>query len=410
MPTIALDAIVVTAAGAHGADDWNSTDFYIKFSGYRSSKPAIAELLACVQRYEVIAFNDFDRDAAVKEAAASAALGALPDSGESETPIEKLKFSIPRSLSSRIEWVDIYCGEERCKDVVALLSCDMRSPELDAGHVLFFNKQEDTFLLTPRSDMLRCSFNLKPGRNRMKAVIRAYPSKALHFDIYVYSARDRLVVMDIDGTITVSDVRGYVESVYLGRYTYVHDGVVPFLRVLYESMSYQVLYLTSRPAAHAAETRSLLQNIRDYVDGSGEELTMPPGPLFLNKESKTRAVYRELVSRSVATFKAEVLLKVKALFAAAGVAQPFFMGVGNRPTDMQAYADVGIAYNAMLLIDTYSNLTAQDAAGREKSNGAAGSGAKDTWKEVIPASRVYNTYRDPALIAYIEDLSTASSI
>lgn len=40
---------------------------------------------------------------------------------------------------------------------------------------------------------------------------------------------DRLVVVDIDGTLTRSDVRGYVETVYLGVYDHIHLGVADFL-------------------------------------------------------------------------------------------------------------------------------------------------------------------------------------
>lgn len=40
---------------------------------------------------------------------------------------------------------------------------------------------------------------------------------------------DRMVVVDVDGTLTRSDVRGYVETVYLGMYDYVHSGVADFL-------------------------------------------------------------------------------------------------------------------------------------------------------------------------------------
>ena len=43
---------------------------------------------------------------------------------------------------------------------------------------------------------------------------------------------DRLVVVDVDGTLTRSDVRGYVETVYLGVYDYIHTGVVDFLNNL----------------------------------------------------------------------------------------------------------------------------------------------------------------------------------
>lgn len=41
-----------------------------------------------------------------------------------------------------------------------------------------------------------------------------------------------MVVVDVDGTLTRSDVRGYVETVYLGFYDYIHSGVVDFLNNL----------------------------------------------------------------------------------------------------------------------------------------------------------------------------------
>ena len=409
MPTLALDVIVVPAVIAPDSEGtWSCTDFYVKFSGFHPNKNAISELIACIQRYDVIAFNDVDRDAAVKEAAASA-----PAAGGATAPkmqSEKLKFSIPTSLSSRIEWVDLYRDGEHCKDVVALVSCD--TPNGDGGHVLFFDKQRSTFSQNPCSEVLGRALQLQGGCNQMKAVVRANPTKTIFFDIYVYGAGDRIVVMDIDGTITISDVRGYVESVYLGRYTYVHAGIVPFLRFLRENLKCQVMYLTSRPIAHASETRLLLKSMRDNVDNGESVLTMPPGPLFLNKESKTRAAYRELVSKSVASFKSDVLLKIKSLFVAAGAMQPFFVGVGNKPTDMQAYEIAGIPKNSTLLIDPHSRLVPQGAVAHEKLSKAAGGGAAKgtTWTEVMPSSQVYITYSDPALIAYLEDLSSGTPI
>ena len=45
------------------------------------------------------------------------------------------------------------------------------------------------------------------------------------FGLFLYPLNAKLAVIDIDGTVTVSDVRGYVESVFLGVYTHVHHGV-----------------------------------------------------------------------------------------------------------------------------------------------------------------------------------------
>jgi phosphatidate phosphatase PAH1 len=56
--------------------------------------------------------------------------------------------------------------------------------------------------------------------------------------------------MDIDGTITKEDVGGYVTSVFMGMYTYVHAGVVRFLDELTRKHNLHVLYVTSRPMTH----------------------------------------------------------------------------------------------------------------------------------------------------------------
>ena len=56
---------------------------------------------------------------------------------------------------------------------------------------------------------------------------------------------DRLAVVDVDGTLTRSDVRGYVETVYLGVYDYIHTGVVEFLNNMVWRMNYCFTYLLS---------------------------------------------------------------------------------------------------------------------------------------------------------------------
>lgn len=53
----------------------------------------------------------------------------------------------------------------------------------------------------------------------------------------------------------VSDVRGYLETVYLGYYSYIHEGIVSFLDYLVQRHGYHVIFLTSRPITHKAETR-----------------------------------------------------------------------------------------------------------------------------------------------------------
>jgi phosphatidate phosphatase LPIN len=43
--------------------------------------------------------------------------------------------------------------------------------------------------------------------------------------LHLWSVNDDVVVSDIDGTITRSDVIGYIDTVQLGKYDYIHPGI-----------------------------------------------------------------------------------------------------------------------------------------------------------------------------------------
>ena len=57
---------------------------------------------------------------------------------------------------------------------------------------------------------------------------------------------------------------------------------------------------------------------------------MPDGPLFMNKESVSQALYREVVSRQSVQYKHGVLASVAAIFREAGCLYrvPFALGIG----------------------------------------------------------------------------------
>ena len=58
---------------------------------------------------------------------------------------------------------------------------------------------------------------------------------------------------------------------------------------------------------------------------------MPPGPLFMNKESVSQALYREVVSKQTVEYKQGVLQSIAATFKAAGSPYkvPFALGIGT---------------------------------------------------------------------------------
>jgi phosphatidate phosphatase PAH1 len=176
--------------------------------------------------------------------------------------------------------------------------------------------------------------------------------------LYVYSPRHRLVVFDIDGTITRADVRGYLESVYMDRYDFVHDGVAEFMtRLSREHKNVRFIYVTSRPLEHLTHTRKLLSQNQG-----------PPGPVFMNPESLAAALVQEAVLKRSASMKTRYLADIRTVFTASSrtsssMDTPFVLGFGNRDSDDQAYRKGALlSGQGVYIVDTNSVLRGEGGA------------------------------------------------
>jgi hypothetical protein len=167
--------------------------------------------------------------------------------------------------------------------------------------------------------------------------------------IWTWSAADRAVVVDIDGTITRTSVWGYLQTVYLGSYEYIHSGCVTFLRHMHQ-LGYKILYLSARPLSHVCETRELLRGIQCEAGGAA-----PRGPLMTNRGGATSALYMEVVSQSTGDFKHSVLRNICDLFRSASPDSrykcPFVWGIGNKLSDAEAYFCSGVPLSRILIVD-----------------------------------------------------------
>lgn len=150
--------------------------------------------------------------------------------------------------------------------------------------------------------------------------------------LYLWSARDSVIVCDIDGTITKSDVRGVLDTVVQDNFKHIHSGVCKFLNDVmnaYEldretrhgGLGGQVrfFYLSSRPISYISQTRKLLVGLsQDH-----EEVTygLPPGPIMCHRGSLSTVLHSELVAKNVYEFKADVLARQIVL--------PFVAAIGN---------------------------------------------------------------------------------
>ena len=96
----------------------------------------------------------------------------------------------------------------------------------------------------------------------------------------------RLVISDIDGTITKSDLLGHL----LPRvgFDWSHRGVTRLFTNI-KANGYVFMFLSSRAIAQASATRDYLHTLNQ--DGE----TLPPGPVIISPDGLFPSLYRELV-------------------------------------------------------------------------------------------------------------------
>ena len=173
--------------------------------------------------------------------------------------------------------------------------------------------------------------------------------------LFLWKSSDHVIVSDIDGTITKSDVVGLVDSIAVENYGHTHPGVCKLFGELSEMDSVRFVYLTSRPISLMHFTRKFLENLRQ------ESLRLPLGATLCHTGSVKDVLLTELVTKDPDKFKADVLWsQVMIPFLAAGKPEEetlFTAGFGNKLTDAKAYADkekVGILLKDIYIINKSS--------------------------------------------------------
>ncbi|XP_046708316.1 phosphatidate phosphatase LPIN2-like isoform X2 [Silurus meridionalis] len=149
--------------------------------------------------------------------------------------------------------------------------------------------------------------------------------------IYLWHWNDKIVISDIDGTITKSDVLGHFLPQFGKDWT--HQGIAKLYHTIHEN-GYKFLYCSARAIGMAGITRGYLQGVND----SGTIL--PRGPLMLSPSSLLSAFHRELIEKKPEKFKIECLTDIRNLFPLN--TQPFYAAFGNRSNDVFAYKHVQV--------------------------------------------------------------------
>uniref|UniRef100_A0A4W4ECV0 phosphatidate phosphatase n=1 Tax=Electrophorus electricus TaxID=8005 RepID=A0A4W4ECV0_ELEEL len=168
--------------------------------------------------------------------------------------------------------------------------------------------------------------------------------------IYLWNWDDKIVISDIDGTITRSDTLGHILPT-LGK-DWTHQGIAR----LYHKVSqngYKFMYCSARAIGMADMTRGYLH----WVNERGTVL--PQGPVLLSPSSLFSALHREVIEKKPEKFKIECLTDIKNLFSPN--TEPFYAAFGNRATDVHSYKEVGVPLNRIFTVNPKGELVQEHA-------------------------------------------------
>ncbi|XP_043118625.1 phosphatidate phosphatase LPIN1 isoform X2 [Puntigrus tetrazona] len=168
--------------------------------------------------------------------------------------------------------------------------------------------------------------------------------------IYLWNWDDKIVISDIDGTITRSDTLGHILPT-LGK-DWTHQGIAR----LYHRVSqngYKFMYCSARAIGMADMTRGYLH----WVNERGTML--PMGPVLLSPSSLFSAFHREVIEKKPEKFKIECLTDIKNLFYPN--TEPFYAAFGNRATDVYSYKEVGVPLNRIFTVNPKGELIQEHA-------------------------------------------------
>lgn len=206
-------------------------------------------------------------------------------------------------------------------------------------------KRDVSFSLTLSSKELEM-LNLNPGKNDVVFKIGG-SNQQLEASIYLWDENDKIIVSDIDGTITKSDVKGHLYSLVGKDWT--HSGIAPLYTKLVKN-GYRIIYLTSRPLGQSYSTKNYLNQI------SQDKFSLPQGPVIHNPDGIFRAVYKEVILKKPEDFKIDCLNQIKQLF---NEKNPFLAGFGNRITDVITYKAMKIPENRIYTVNAYGQIQAE---------------------------------------------------
>ncbi|KAK3863213.1 hypothetical protein Pcinc_030987 [Petrolisthes cinctipes] len=215
------------------------------------------------------------------------------------------------------------------------------SEDLEEGKERRFSEERFKKSLRLSAEQL-AKLNLREGRNEaLFSVTTAYQGTTrCKCHIFLWNYDTSIVVSDIDGTITKSDVLGHLLPI-IGK-DWAQSGVAQLFTKI-KNNGYNFLYLSARAIGQARITRDYLKSIKQG------DISLPDGPLLLNPTSLVQAFHREVIEKKPEEFKISCLRDIQALYPPHR--NPFYSGYGNKINDVWAYRAVGIPISRIFTIN-----------------------------------------------------------
>jgi phosphatidate phosphatase LPIN len=252
--------------------------------------------------------------------------------------MEKMEEGLESTPMEAVEAVTEAAPRKRRNDTTSSSEAESETERLKS------ERCKKTLRLT--SELIKC-LNLKKGANEIQfSVTTAYQGTTRCLcHVYLWHHSDKIVISDIDGTITKSDVLGHVFPM-IGR-DWAQSGVASLFTKIVNN-GYHIVYLSARAIGQAAITKDYLASIKQG------EVNLPDGPIFLNPTSLVNAFHREVIEKKPEEFKIACLRDIRKLFP--DDKNPFYAGYGNRVNDVWAYQAVGIPMSRIFTINPKGEL------------------------------------------------------
>jgi phosphatidate phosphatase LPIN len=190
---------------------------------------------------------------------------------------------------------------------------------------------------------------LKPGENTIIFSVGG-DKIACSSKIYLWPSNIKIVISDIDGTITKSDALGHFFAM-LGK-DWTHSGVASLYNAINRN-GYKFLYLTSRSIGQSTSTQKYIRSIEQ------DKYKLPDGPIIMSPDRLLAALKREVILGNPEEFKIAALKDIQRLFSPNGddlTKSPFYAGFGNRITDAQSYHAVGVPPSRIFTINSHGSV------------------------------------------------------